>query len=126
MIGMEILVVALGGSLGCVSRFLLSRWAQSLWQEQFFPVGIFVVNMLGCLFIGFLAGILIYRLHVGPLWRAGILIGFLGGFTTFSSFSLDTVTLLQSGHIISGVLNVVLSVSVGLLATLVGLLITKS
>lgn len=126
MLAKEILVVLIGGGLGSVSRFLLSRWVQEWFHhKQYFPWGIFVANIIGCFLIGILAGILIHRFNVGTLWRAGIMIGFLGGFTTFSSFSLDTVTLVQSGQMISAVMNVLLSVCVGLLATVFGLMLTK-
>jgi len=122
----EILAVAGGGALGCVCRFLLSRWIQIMLHHKDYPWGIFICNVLGCLLIGVLAGILIHRLELGPLWRSAILIGFLGGFTTFSSFSIDTITLLQQGDIISAIGNVVFTLIFCLLATAGGLLITRS
>lgn len=122
----EILAVASGGALGCVSRFLLSRWIQSIMHHTDYPYGIFVCNVLGCLLIGILAGILIHRMELGPLWRSAILIGFLGGFTTFSSFSIDTITLLQQGDIMSALGNVFFTLLFCLVATAGGLLITRS
>ena len=80
-----------------------------------------MTNVLGCLVVGVLAGILIHRLTVGPLWCAGILIGFLGGFTSFSSFSIDTITLLQQGDIMSALSNVILTLLFCLVATTGGL-----
>ena len=96
LLAKEIVAVALGGGVGSVLRFALSRWVQSWVPGRAFPWGMFVCNVLGCLLVGLLAGILIHRMSVGPLWRAGILIGVLGGFTSFSSFSLDT------SHLIAG------------------------
>ena len=67
-----------------------------------------------------------HRLGVGPLWRAAILIGFLGGFTTFSSFSIDTITMMQQGDMMSALSNIVLTVFFCLVATAGGLLITRA
>jgi len=119
-------MVAIGGALGSVSRFGVSRWVFTITHHKDYPWGIFVVNVLGCLLIGIVAGILIHRMALGPIWRAGILIGFLGGFTTFSSFSLDTITLLQSGSVNAAVANVLLTLVCCILATAGGLLITRS
>lgn len=114
-------VVALGGAIGALLRFVLSMWVQGLSRHKDFPWGIFVVNLLGCLLIGIVAGLLVKHLSISPLWRAGIVIGVLGGFTTFSSFSLDTITLLQSGDYLSAGMYVALSVIFGIMATAVGL-----
>lgn len=122
----ESLAVMLGGAFGCLSRFGLSRWIQSISHHTDYPWGIFVCNVLGCLVMGILAGIFIHRLGVGPIWRAAILIGFLGGFTTFSSFSIDTITLLQQGDMIPALSNLFLTVFFCIIATAGGLLITRS
>lgn len=122
----ETLAVMGGGAFGCLARFMLSRWIQTISNHKDYPWGIFVCNVLGCLLMGILAGILIHRLEVGPLWRAAILIGFLGGFTTFSSFSIDTITLMQQGDMMSALSNIVLTVFFCLVATAGGLLIAKS
>ena len=74
--------------------------------------------------MGILAGILIHRFNMGPVWRAGVLIGLLGGVTTFSSFSIDTITLIQNGDIVSALTNIVLTLVCCLLATAGGLMIT--
>jgi len=122
----ESLAVMGGGAFGCLARFMLSRWIQTISNHKDYPWGIFVCNVLGSLLIGILAGILIHRLEMGPLWRAAILIGFLGGFTTFSSLSIDTIVLMQQGDMMSALSNVVLTVTFCLLATAGGLLITRS
>lgn len=122
----ESLSVMAGGALGSLGRFGLSRWIQSVTRFSDYPWGIFVCNVLGCFVMGILAGILIHRLEVGPLWRATLMIGFLGGFTTFSSFTLDTITLLQQGDMMSALSNILLTLFFCLLATVSGLLITNS
>jgi len=122
----EFIAVAFGGAVGSVSRFGLSRWIQTISHHKDYPWGIFICNVLGCLLMGILAGILVHRFELGPVWRAGILIGLLGGFTTFSSFSIDTITLIQVGDVGSALTNVFLTLFFCLIATAGGLLITKS
>ncbi len=122
----EFIAVAVGGAIGAVSRFGLSRWIQTISRHRDYPWGIFVCNVLGCLLMGILAGILIHRFALGPVWRAALLIGVLGGFTTFSSFTLDIVTMIQAGQLTSALSNVVLTLVFCLVATAGGLLITNS
>jgi len=122
----EFIAVAIGGAIGSTGRFALSRWVQTISRHKDYPWGIFICNVLGCLLMGVLAGILIHRFSLGPVWRAALLIGVLGGFTTFSSFSLDTIMLIQSGDVISASTNVILTLIFCLIATAGGLLITNS
>ena len=116
----EIIAVGIAGAFGAIARFGLSRWIQSFSVLQTFPWGIFVCNLLGCLLIGIFYGALEFRQLLGPIWRAAIMIGFLGGFTTFSSFTLDTFHLLQTGDIFSAFSNIFINVLLCLLATAVG------
>ena len=113
------LMVALGGALGCVSRLWLSAWIQSLWPSHF-PWGIFVANMLGCLLIGFFAGLLLQNGAVTAAWRAAIIVGFLGGLTTFSSFALDNLLLFKQGQSLLFFFNIIASVAIGLIAVQCG------
>lgn len=122
----EYLAVAFGGAFGSMMRFGVSRWIQSITHHTDYPWGIFVVNVSGCFVMGILYGFLIHRLALGPLWRAGILIGILGGYTTFSSFSMDTIVLLQSGAYSSAALNAILSLICCLVATTLGLILISS
>jgi CrcB protein len=91
------LAIAIGGGLGAVARHAVSH----LFNLRFgttFPAGIFVVNAIGCLTIGLLAGLIAStRLHLGEVGRTFVFVGILGGFTTFSSYGLDTYTLLRGG-----------------------------
>jgi CrcB protein len=91
-----LLFVALGGATGSVSRYLLAQWAQSLWQGGF-PVGTLLVNVAGSFGIGVIF-VLLERQIVHPDWRGVVMVGFLGAFTTFSTFSLEAVTLWESGE----------------------------
>ncbi len=111
--------VAVGGAIGSMARFLISQKVNQMTGIAF-PYGTLIVNVLGCLLIGFLSTVLIERFLVSVVWRAGILIGVLGGFTTFSSFSLDTFKLYEQGSFVAASLNVFLSVILCLSATLLG------
>lgn len=116
----EISVVALGGAIGSVVRLLLSRSVQALLPYATLPWGIIFCNILGCFLIGVLYGVFELKLLLNPLWRAGLVIGILGGFTTFSSFSIDTVVFLQKGDFHAAFMNIFISVVICLLATLLG------
>ncbi|MDP1574124.1 MAG: fluoride efflux transporter CrcB [Coxiellaceae bacterium] len=117
----EMSVVAAGGAIGSVARLLLSRGVQAFFPYAELPLGIIVCNISGCFLIGVLYGIFELTLLVNPIWRAGLVIGILGGFTTFSSFSIDTVVFLQKGAYHAALMNIFISVMVCLLATLLGI-----
>ena len=114
------LAIAVGGAIGAAVRHGVNvavhvRYATS------FPHGIFVVNAAGCLVIGVLAGLLAStRLHMSEITRAFVFVGVLGGFTTFSSFALDTLTLARGGHVAMAMGNALGQLVVGLLAVWVG------
>ena len=92
---------------------------------RYFYAGTLAVNIVGCLLIGFLYGLFLQRPEVPVEIRAGLMVGFLGGLTTFSSFSLDTLRLLESGQLPLAFGYVAVSVLGGLLATWAGLTLTK-
>lgn len=120
-----ILVIAVGGAIGSTLRYLVSSKINQITGINF-PYGTLVVNVLGCLLIGFLSAILVERLLVSPVWRAGILIGFLGGFTTFSSFSLDTFKLYEEGAWLAAFMNVSISVILCFFGTMLGMLLGRN
>ncbi len=124
MIGVS-LAVAAGGALGCLLRFASSNWVSAYWPQHFYTATL-AVNIVGCLLIGYLYGQFLMRPGEIPLaLRAGVIVGFLGGLTTFSSFSLDTLRLLESGQALLAFGYLALSVLGGLLATWGGLTLTK-
>jgi CrcB protein len=115
----QLLLIAIGGAFGSVMRFLMSTWVYSALGRSF-PYGTLAVNILGSLLMGFLTVLLIERMSLGPEWRAAILIGVLGGFTTFSSFSIETFNLIEAGAYLKAITNMVLSVVVCIGATWIG------
>ena len=111
------LFVGAGGFMGSIARYLLSGWVQRVAQDSWFPYGTMSVNLLGCLVIGILAGLAESRGLLTPNSRAFLLVGVLGGFTTFSSFSYDTASLFNSGRTLAALLNIAAQVILGVAAT---------
>jgi CrcB protein len=120
----QILAVAIGGAAGAISRFWLSNFVYGLLGRDF-PYGTLVVNVLGSLVMGLLYVILIERSVLGPEWRALILVGFLGSFTTFSTFSLETITLVEGHAYFKAGLNILLSVLLCIVGTGLGMIIAR-
>lgn len=117
---MPILQVFIGGGVGAVCRFLLSKRINELRLPTAFPFGTFLVNMIGCFAIGFLfQGIA--REAVPKRYQLFLVTGFLGGFTTFSSFSLESANLLSSGNYAAALANVLLSVVPGIALVSLGM-----
>ena len=115
------LLVGAGGALGSVARYGLNRLIQQLSPAATFPFGIFLVNVLGSALIGVLAGVVMSgRWSLSLETRTFLMVGVLGGFTTFSSFSLDTLTLVHDGHPGQAVWNVAGQVSLSLVAVWLG------
>lgn len=112
--------VGLGGAIGSMLRFAIGGWSQRLWGFGQFPVGTLTVNVLGCLLIGLLGGLADYRQALDPGERAFLMIGVLGGFTTFSAFAFETLGLAQDGALLRAGLNVLLQVTLGLTAAFAG------
>ncbi len=112
--------VGVGGFLGSISRYLISGIAMRVANNPWFPFGTLTVNVLGCLIIGFLTGLVDVRQIFNPETRLLVFVGFLGGFTTFSSFGYETFALLQDGQFLLSVLNVLLNVILGLSAVYFG------
>jgi len=117
---LNILFVAFGGALGSVSRYLLGTWVQSVSKSIDFPFGTLTVNLIGCFVIGFLSQLAEARGVFTSETRAFVFIGILGGFTTFSSFSNDTINLLRDGEIFNALANVGANVILGLLLVWLG------
>ncbi|KTC75458.1 camphor resistance protein CrcB [Legionella birminghamensis] len=104
----SVILVAAGGGLGAVSRFGTSTLALKLWGSRF-PYGTLLVNSFGSFLAGFLMILLLERFAVSDYWRLFFMVGFLGGFTTFSSFSWETWMLYQDSQYFSAFLNIILN-----------------
>ena len=117
---LKILAVALGGSIGATSRYLVSNWAAERFGASF-PYGTLIVNVVGCFIIGAFMTLTTERLIVSQYWRLLITVGFVGGLTTFSSFSYETFRLVEDANMIQAFYNIGLNVVLGFLATWIGI-----
>jgi fluoride exporter len=120
----QVLAIAAGGAIGSLLRYWVSSGTHAVLGRGF-PYGTFTVNVLGSLLIGFLYIWLLERVVAGPAVRAFLLIGVLGGFTTFSSFSIESLNLIEAGQVMKALVNVLLSVTVCIAAAGLGVLIAR-
>ena len=115
------LLVGVGGALGSMARHGLNQVIHQRNLAATFPIGIFVINVLGSVAIGVLAGLVASgRTALSLESRTFLIVGVLGGFTTFSSFSLDTLTLIRDGHTAAAVANVLGQVGLSLIGVWAG------
>ena len=121
---MNLLLIAIGGAVGSVARYSVSRVAVHL-VDVSYPVGTFAVNVLGCFAFGLIAGVGDHRLALSTQARAFLLVGLLGGFTTFSTYAFESVVLLRDGRAGLALLNVAGQTLVGLAAIWAGLFLTR-
>ncbi len=121
----QLIAIAAGGAAGALLRFWVSTGVYG-WLGRGFPWGTLAVNLLGSLVMGVLYVLFMERMNVTPELRAGLLIGLLGAFTTFSTFSLETLNLIQGAELLKAGLNILLSVSACVLATWLGVLMARS
>jgi CrcB protein len=119
-----LIFIAMGGAIGAVLRYGASLSVYSLMGRSF-PYGTLFVNVTGSLLMGLLGVIMLERFDIGPEWRAAVLVGVLGSFTTFSTFSIETLNLLEQGDVMRAVMNIALSVLVCLAAVWFGVLIGR-
>lgn len=126
-----LIAVALGGALGSTARYLLAGWFQQRaagargWLALF-PAGTLAVNLIGCFAIGFLAALFQERLAGDPAIRTFALVGVLGGFTTFSTFGLETFALARGGNLALACGNVGASVALGLVGVWAGTALART
>ena len=121
----KILLIGFAGLVGTLARYWLSGWADQWWGGTF-PFGTLVVNAAGCLLIGFLFHVTQEKYLVDPVVRSVLLVGFLGGFTTFSSFAVQSFNLLRDGELFLAGANILLSNAAGLLLVWVGYAISRA
>jgi fluoride exporter len=120
------IAVAVGGAIGSVARHGVNRLVHHEWPLLRFPIATVIVNVAGCGLIGVLAGLVATgRLPMRPIWREFVFVGILGGFTTFSTFGLDTMTLVRSGALEQALLNVLLQFVCGVGGVYAGLVVVE-
>lgn len=117
---LEVIIVTIGGGFGSAARYLVSTWAAARFGAEF-PYGTLIVNIVGCFIIGAFVTMTTERLIISPYWRLFVTVGIVGGFTTFSSFSYETMHLLQETDVLRAFYNVGLNVIVGFSATWLGI-----
>jgi fluoride exporter len=118
-----ILTVGLGSFIGGIGRYLISQFVQTKFTGAF-PCGTFAVNVIGCFLIGIVFGISA-RGNFNPTWQLFLTTGILGGFTTFSAFSMETVNLIRAGQAGTAMVYVTLSLVLGIFTTFVGFSLAK-
>jgi len=118
-------IIGIGGFFGAIARYGVALWIGQRWGRSF-PLGTFVINVSGSFMIGLAMSLLTERFIVNPQWRLLLVVGFLGAYTTFSTFEYETGALLKDSEWLSAGLNVVLSVVVGFVGLKLGEVIAKS
>jgi len=121
----KILLIGIAGLLGTLARYYLSGWADEWWGGTF-PFGTLIVNALGCLAIGFLFHATEEKYLIDPALRSAVLVGFLGGFTTFSSFAVQSFTLLRGGEIFLAGVNILVSNIAGVILVWLGYALSRA
>lgn len=119
-----VISVMLGGALGALLRVVIASAVMQRFSSGF-PYGTLTVNVLGSLLIGFVFVFLQHKFVDNVILRYGVIAGLLGGFTTFSAFSLETLNLLSNGQLMAGMSNVIVSVVICVMATLVGVAMAR-
>ena len=118
-------IIGAGGFFGAITRYLLATWIGQKWGRTF-PLGTFVINVTGSFLIGLLMALLMERFAAPPFLRLLLVVGFLGAYTTFSTFEYETGGLLRNGEVVLAALNVTLSVLAGFGALKLGEILAKT
>lgn len=120
-----VLLVFLGGGLGSLARYSIGKWIGTL-HTHYFPFGTLVANILACFMLGILVGVADQKQFFSPATKLFWTVGFCGGFSTFSTFSIETISLFQTGYTGASLLYIGLSLILCVAATLIGLYIGQA
>ena len=118
------IIVGIGGFVGAIVRYALAVWIGQAWGRAF-PLGTFVINVSGSFLIGLLMTLFTERYSFDPAWRLLFVVGFLGAYTTFSTFEYETCKLINDSEWLFAAMNVVLSVTAGFVALKFGEVLAK-
>lgn len=121
---LDIVVVAIGGAIGSVSRYLIGNFISKNYHGSF-PMGTFLINILGCFLMGLFMSALIQKELTDTTWRLFLCVGLLGGFTTYSSFGYEALTMMTQGKTLMAGMYAGCSIVVGLFAAITGMLVAK-
>ena len=121
---LQTLSIAAGGATGALLRFWMSNGIHA-WLGRGFPYGTIIVNIFGSLVMGILYVLIVEKMEVSAEWRAALIVGLLGAFTTFSAFSLETIHLLEASEFSKAGLNIFLSVSLCISACWLGMILAR-
>lgn len=121
----DMLYVGLGGGIGSIMRFLTSRFASRFFQAEWLWMGTFITNLIGCFLIGWLSGWIVAHSGSHPALRLLFVVGFCGGYTTFSTFAFENLRLLQSGQYVLLFFYLIMSVLLGIAAVWLGMRLGK-
>jgi fluoride exporter len=120
----QLMLIFIGGGLGSLTRFSLSKFIQEN-IDKTFPFGTLGVNILASIVLGIFVGMVEVKSLTNPNYKALIAIGFCGGFSTFSTFSNDTLQLIQNNRMLEALMNILLNVTLCILATFGGITLAK-
>lgn len=118
------LVVAIGGAIGAMSRYGVALMVALFWKRDL-PLGTFLINVTGSFILGFFSTFAAEKTSIDPLWRLLVATGFVGAYTTFSTFEYETQRLAESGALWWGALNVITSVAAGFAAVQLGVILAR-
>lgn len=121
---MKIVYLGIFGGLGCVARYMISGWVYNL-AGRSLPYGTLAVNLIGSLLLGLIMEGSLRSTLLSPDLRIGLTVGFMGGFTTFSTFSYETVRLMEEGSLVAAGANVLLNVTACVVAAVVGIYLAR-
>ena len=115
-----VLLVGIGGFIGSIARYLVGGWFAARFGSAF-PYGTFAINVTGSFIIGFFLAFAQERVWVSPYWRLFFAVGFVGGYTTFSTFEYESISLLQNGEMLLGAIYMIGSMVIGAIAAIGGI-----